>query len=356
MNIPIMKPRLPTIDKLKPLFERIDQTSIYSNYGPLSWDLRLAYSKYLGVGPELIIPIANATLAIQGCLEILDQENWLIPDYTFAATAHAAVNSRKTISILDVNLENYQAKTPKDLNPSEYGIIPVMPFGAPVTFQDWREFDSLIIDAAASLGATPPDFTEMPSNSMVVYSLHATKVLGAGEGALVVCENIHLANKLRIWSNFGFDGIRSASTVGTNAKMSEFACAIALASILDLDGEKSEWEGPLQKIQNLQLPNRFRTIVDFYPGFRPYWIIQVKDSEEMSSLINFLNKHDISSQKWWDRPISHMPFFANIKTLCDTSNAKQLSETHLGLPLWKGIKGEQLAYIAECLTIFDQEL
>ena len=74
----------------------------------------------------------------------------------------------------------------------------------------------------------------------------------------------------------------------------------------------------------------------------------------MKGLINFLNNLEISSQKWWDRPISNMPFFANLKTMCETNNAKQLAETHLGLPLWKGIKGEQLAYVAESLTIFDQ--
>jgi dTDP-4-amino-4,6-dideoxygalactose transaminase len=352
MKIPIMKPQLPTIDKLKPLFERIDQTNIYSNYGPVSWDLRLAYSKYLGVDPELIIPIANATLAIQGCLEILEQKNWLIPDYTFAATAHAAINSRKNLLILDVNLENYQAKIPENLNPDEFGIIPVMPFGAPVTFHDWCEFDSLIIDAAASLGAPPPDFTEMPLNTMVVYSLHATKVLGAGEGALVVCENIHLANKLRVWSNFGFDGIRSASTVGTNAKMSEYACAIALASILDLDEEKSEWERPLQEIRNLQLPDRYRTIVDSYPGFRPYWLIQLENLHQKEMMVKHLEENEIESRGWWGSPISKMPAFIHLNKSSETPNSQHLADTHLGLPIWKGITKSQLQSIAQCVREF----
>jgi len=228
-----MKPQLPTYDVLKPFLERIDESNIYSNFGPLSWELRTAYAEYFKVAPELIIPIANATLAIQGCLEILEQKNWLIPDYTFAATAHAAVSAGKSISVLDVNLDDFQINVPDFLNSIEYGILPVMPFGATINFQNWFGFDGVVIDAAASLGSPPPNFSEMPSNSMVVYSLHATKVLGAGEGALVICQNLELANQLRSWSNFGFDATRSATMLGTNAKMSEYSCAVGLASILD---------------------------------------------------------------------------------------------------------------------------
>lgn len=352
MKIPIMKSRLPTIDKLMPLFERIDHTNIYSNHGPLSWDLRLAYSKYLGVDPELIIPIANATLAIQGCLEIQEQKSWLIPDYTFAATAHAAVNAKKFILVTDVRLDNYQLQIPEKLDRSEFGVIPVMPFGAPIIFEDWEGFDSLVIDAAASLGTTPPDFSLMPQNCMVVYSLHATKVLGAGEGALVVCPNTSIAKKLRAWSNFGFDGSRVASIMGTNAKMSEFTCAVALASIIELSSEKVSWEDPIREIQKLSYPVDYRTIVDTYPGFRPYWLIQLENLYQKEMMVKYLEDNEIESRSWWASPISKMPAFTHLNKTSDTPNSQHLADTHLGLPIWKGITNSQLKFIAQCLTDF----
>jgi dTDP-4-amino-4,6-dideoxygalactose transaminase len=347
-----MKPKLPSFDELKPFISRIDESNFYSNYGPLSWDLRVAYGEYLSIKPELIVPLANATLAIQGCLEILDQDKWLIPDYTFAATAHAATKAGKNVLIADVQRDNFQIALPKNVGLGEYGVIPVMPFGAPIVFQDWQDINSLVIDAAASLGTTPPNFAEMPSNSMVVYSLHATKVLGAGEGAIVICENENLAKKLRVWSNFGFDGSRDSVMYGTNAKVSEHTCAIALASITHFQKEKEDWESRLEHIRNLNYPPKMRTIVDSYPGFRPYWIIQLESLSQKESLVDFLFNLQIESRSWWGTPISGMPAFSGLNCLTDGANSLYFSEIHLGLPLWKGIQDEQLQYISDALRKF----
>jgi dTDP-4-amino-4,6-dideoxygalactose transaminase len=310
------------------------------------------YSEYLNVSPDLIIPLANATLAIQGCLEILNQKKWVIPDYTFSATAHAAVNAKKSVLISDVHLDNFQLNVPENQKRCELGAIPVMPFGAPILFEDWEGFDSLVIDAAASLGALPPDFSQMPHNSMVVYSLHATKVLGAGEGALVVCQNASLADRLRVWSNFGFDGERVASILGTNAKMSEYACAIALASISDLAAERDSWISAIQGIRVMDYPIKYRTIVDSYPGFRPYWLIQLQNLHQKELMVKYLEENGVESRSWWGAPISKMPAFAQLKKLADTPNSKTLADTHLGLPIWKGITQSQLEHISECLSDF----
>ena len=99
--IPVMKPSLPGIDKLMPIFENIEKSGIYSNYGPVLESLKTKYAEYLAVDREKIVPLANATLAIQGALEILGQKNWILPDYTFAATAHAALTAKKNVLIAD---------------------------------------------------------------------------------------------------------------------------------------------------------------------------------------------------------------------------------------------------------------
>lgn len=253
---------------------------------------------------------------------------------------------------MDVQLDNYQLAIPLDVDLQEFGIIPVLPFGAPIVFNDWQGVDSLVIDAAASLGANPPNFSEMPTNSMVVYSLHATKVLGAGEGALVVCQNEVQARMLRAWSNFGFDGSRDSDTCGTNAKISEYSCAVALASIANLQEERSEWERIHKYIQSLNYPNSLKTIVDNYPGFRPYWIIEAGDLAQKLNLINFLSELGIETRSWWGTPITQMPAFKNLEKLAECPNSKQLSEKHLGLPIWKGIQESDLEFIAASLRGF----
>jgi len=353
--IPVMKPKLPGIEKLRAIFVEMEKKRIYSNFGPTHELLKEEYSKYLQISPELIVPIANATLAIQGCLQILDQINWIVPDYTFAATGHAAIGASKKVYLSDVRRDNFQLDLPANFERQHLGAIPVMPFGAPVVFENWQGFNSLVIDAAASLGSPPPNFEKMPNNSMVVYSLHATKVFGAGEGALVVCQNIEIANKLRSWSNFGFSHSRTSDSIGTNAKMSEISCAFALASILDRELEKYEWESRLDYIKKLEYPDRFRSIVEKYKGFSPYWIIQLANIQEKQHLVEHLRVNGIETRSWWPTILSEMPAFAELDKITNTANSKYLSESHLGLPMWKEISNEQLQYIAKCLREFENK-
>ena len=347
-----MRPKLPNFDQLRPYIEEINENRIFSNSGPISGRLREEYARYLDVPTENIVPVANATLALQGSLEILEQQNWIIPDYTFAATAHAAISANKTIKLTDVSKDNFQLQIPLNLFRSEFGALPVMPFGAPIEFERWLGFDSLVIDAAASLGAPPPNFKKMPYNSIVVYSLHATKVFGAGEGALVICENSKLANKMRAWTNFGFESARIASISGTNAKISEYSSAVATASILDYENERDEWLAALNKIANVHIPKRYRTIVDQYPGFRPYWIIQTLDIKEKKSLEKYLLDEGVETRSWWGARISDMPAFSKLEKFAETRNAKELVDTHLGLPIWRGISSMEVEKIGKLICNF----
>ena len=347
-----MRPILPDYDALQPLLEQIDQSHIFSNFGPISMELRLEYSKYLGVSADRIVPLANATLAIQGCLEFFEQKDWILPDYTFAATGHAALAAKKEITLADVRPDNFQLEIPKDLDRSLFGAIPVMPFGAPVIFEDWAGFKALVIDAAASLGSTPPDFDLMPASSFVVYSLHATKVLGAGEGALVICHTKEDAQALMSWSNFGFDSTRLSAKAGTNAKMSEISCAVALASIRNIEMESREWCHALDLVEKERSSNLKKTIVDYYSGFRPYWIIETKNYSEKRALVEHLKSVGVESRSWWPAPLSQMPAFGHIATLKSSNNSLYFAERHLGLPIWKGISEKELKYINDAITTF----
>jgi dTDP-4-amino-4,6-dideoxygalactose transaminase len=351
--IPVMKPKLPDSKNLAPWLAKIDSSNTYSNFGPLTWELRVAYSKYLGVDASRIIPLSNATLALQGVLEIANRSNWILPDYTFAATGHAAVATSRDVFFADVNLEDFQLDIPTSIELSDFGVIPVMPFGAPIDFTNWEKYPSVVIDAAASLGSTPPNFELMPENTAVVYSLHATKVLGAGEGAIVVLQNEDLANQLRAWSNFGFDGTRVSSIKSTNAKMSEFTAAVALASLEGLITEESEWADALNLISQLDIPSRYRTVVDGYSGFRPYWIIQARNLEERRRLEHFLKSGGVETRSWWASPLSEMPAFSRINKLGENLNSKLLSETHLGLPIWRGISQSEMSLIEKLLNSFE---
>ena len=345
-----MKPKLATFEEIAPFLKRIDQANIYSNYGPLVNELEEEYSKYLKVDKDLVVAIANATQAIQGLVSISANKDWVVPDYTFSATGLAVLNANRNLHICDVNLNDWKINI--DLISEKqklFGIIPVMPFGSQIEFELYGDFVDVIIDAAASLGSTPPMFSKMPKSWAVVYSLHATKVLGAGEGAIVVCGNHEQARLLRTWSNFGFSSERTSELQGTNAKMSEVCAAYGLYSVLNRDFEKAEWL-KIQEFVAFQTHDCiWTTFTNAKPQFHPYWIASFKNKQEKDRVAEELRQSGIQSREWWAKPLSLQKSFSKSNVITPHGNAKILSDVHLGLPMYRDLTSNVVLEIYEII-------
>ena len=345
-----MKPRLATFEEVSTFLQRIDQSKIYSNRGPLVRELEESYSKYFNVDKDLVVALANATQAIQGLLSISKNRDWIVPDYTFPATGLAVLNSHKKLYICDVELINW--KIDVELIQEEFksfGIIPVMPFGSEIDFSPYKDFKDVIIDAAASLGSIPPVFSQMPSGWAVVYSLHATKVLGAGEGAIIVCGNYSQAESLRAWSNFGFASGRTSEIQGTNAKMSEMNAAYGLHSIQNVSAEKVEWLKSQEYVASHTSDCAWTTFVNSTPQFHPYWISSFKNEEEKEEVVKSLNVAGIQSREWWAKPLSMQKVFSKARILSTNKVAQNLAKTHLGLPMYRGLDFDSVSEICDVI-------
>ena len=350
MKIPVMKPKLATFEEVRPFLQRIDQSHIYSNRGPLARELEESYSNYFKVEKDLVVALANATQAIQGLVSISKNKNWIVPDYTFSATGLAVLNANRNLHICDVNLSDWKIDVGLIHERQKFfGIIPVMPFGTAIDFDPYKDFEDVIIDAAASLGSKPPRFSEMKKSWAVVYSLHATKVLGAGEGAIVVCGNSNQANSLRSWSNFGFSSGRTSEIQGTNAKMSEMSAAYGLYAIQNLKVEEVDWLKSQECVSTQTSQCEWKTFVNATPQFHPYWIASYKSYNEKKLVIKALNQAGIQSREWWSKPLSEQRVFSKAGIVEITGIAKNLSEMHLGLPMYRGLNFNTVSEIHDVI-------
>lgn len=349
-----MKPKLATADEILPFLNLIDQNNIYSNSGPLVTMLENAYAEYFKVSKDLVVAVSNATQAIQGLVSISEQKNWLIPDYTFVATGLAVLNTNKNLVLCDVSLNDWKIDISQIRRKgTKIGMIPVMPFGSKVFFEPYSDFRDVIIDAAASLGADLPDFCKLPDTWAVVYSLHATKVLGAGEGSIVVCGSKKIAKKLRSWKNFGFNQKRISELPGTNAKLSEIHAAYGLFSLHNIDSEKSEWLIVQEAVSKLTLKRTWNTSLNLVPQFQPYWIAQFENESQVVNVIRLLNSNGIESRKWWPKPLSYQKPFIGKDKMGNNLNSKFLASTHLGLPMYKGLPVE---VVKEICNLIDEAI
>ncbi len=121
----------------------------------------------------------------------------------------------------------------------------------------------MVIDAAAGFD------TVVATGTPTLVSLHATKVLGAGEGGFVLCDNRDLVVDIRRRMNFGFRGSREAVVPAINAKLSEYHAAVGHASLDEWHSARAEW---------LRVARRYRDALHrscvgrVYQGFGETWV------------------------------------------------------------------------------------
>ena len=202
-----------------------------------SWKNSSAVS--LGFIDRGVVTTANATVGITVALlarRVPAGSLCMVPSWTFAATPHAARAAGLTPWFHDVDrrtwaLNPYQVmETLKGMSRPVGAMIVVSPFGAPIDIDAWQEFEDrtgivVVVDRAAGFDTTRPG--RIPQ----VVSLHATKILGAGEGGFIATTDTRLLERLRAACNFGFQGSRNAMLPALNAKMSEYHAAVGLASL-----------------------------------------------------------------------------------------------------------------------------
>lgn len=239
-EIPLLVPDLPTAEDLLPYLRRIDRSRWYTNFGQLVRELEGEFSRFLGSErPACCATVANCSLGLELAISALGLPRGgrvLIPALTFVATAGSVLRCGLTPVVADVD-ENTWLLTPDIARAALRSlqiacVIPVATFGCPQDVDAWDSFSSqtsvpVLADAAGAIGNQ-----KVGDRASCVFSLHATKTLGAGEGGIVASHDRQLIERIRRLSNFGIDPATGiVGTAGTNAKMSEYHAAVALAAL-----------------------------------------------------------------------------------------------------------------------------
>jgi dTDP-4-amino-4,6-dideoxygalactose transaminase len=345
-----MKADLSLDVRLVKYLEEIQNSGTYSNYGPQVTALEHEYSRLLGVGAANIVSSCNATVGLIGAMEILNSESWLIPSWTFAATGHAARSASSRVIFGDVNPVTWMLEPVG--SESADGAVVTSPFGSKIQIgSEWNVFSSLVIDAAASIAAPPVISSEVNIPWVVVYSLHATKILGIGEGAILVFSTPELAQNFRAWTNFGFSGGGRDSLIrATNGKLSEVHGAIGRHRLAIWDDEKELWK------KSRKLVHAASDDLGLNPSFSndewisPYWIVNFKSADEKKEAVKMLNANGFDTRNWWQSGCHVMPAFTEIPILNSLDKTIEIASTSLGLPFNKNIEAEVVSRIHEILS------
>lgn len=341
MILPVMKVDLGLGEGILPFIEEIQSSGIYGNFGPQVMKLEAEYAELLGLPKSRLVSTSNATVGLQGALAMIEMDSWVIPSWSFAATAHAARLQNCEAYFGDVHWDSW-VLDPNEVRAGE-GAVVTAPFGAQINIgSEWNHVGGLVIDAAAAIGAFPEVGEGFSRPWAIVVSLHATKVLGIGEGGFVVFSSDELAQKFRQWTNFGFSANREASYPSTNGKLSEVSAAIGRFRLLTWTKEKFDWLEARSRVHDLGLELEINVAFSRGDWVSPYWVVSFSKESECRLVKKELQEAGVEYRSWWSHGCHRMSAFAGISARGSLEVTEHVARNSLGLPFFRGISEDQV--------------
>ena len=368
-GFPVARPQLPTTDEILPYLREIDQNRYYSNFGPMVHKFEERIADRLGLLGTHVTTTANATAGLTAALAATSRNSTsnindgpafcILPSWTFVATLHAVLSAGLEPYLIDVDERSWQI-TPDAVRdvlgriPGQpVAVVPVAPFGRPVDVGAWDEFAdetglTVVIDAAAAFDK------QTAGRCPTVVSLHATKVMAAGEGGYVVSTDSESIREIRKCTNFGFLGERMAKSRAINGKMSEYHAGIACAA-LDV------WNATRQELGNIALGylDAFGHRDDCYlfvghpDDYVSSTVILVHDLPLSENIDAELESLGIGTRRWWGGGVHKQVDFRRFSRDPLPVTAS-LASRSIGLPCYPGLQRADIETIKDrVLSLLD---
>jgi dTDP-4-amino-4,6-dideoxygalactose transaminase len=357
MAIKLLVPDMPTADDLLVYLRRIDANRQYTNFGPLVRELeeRLESTFAADTGCRAVT-FSNCTYALTLWLQALDLplgSRVAVPALTFPATGLSILNAGLVPVLVDSDALRWVV-TPEIISEihsykSIAAVLAVATFGAAHDPKPWVDFSQrhgipVLIDAAGAVG------NQLSATGLdVAYSLHATKTLGGGEGGFILSTNLERLKRMRQLTNFGIVPEGGGSLyVGTNAKMSEYHAAVALASL-------DRW--PVQANLRRLLYQRYcKEIGDLLSlqeksseGVYSIFVGLVPSANHLTRALSGLARAGIETRRWYLPTLDQHPVFGGRTELACLGGTEAIRERLIGLPFHPFLTDRDLLEIVAVL-------
>ena len=323
-KVPFIKPSFPSHREIASDYKKITDANWYTNFGPYEQRFRKEIVEYLEL-PVDVCTVANATLGLEIAVRSLfvktrHTREVITPSFTFASGPGVLVGQGFSPIFIDINdkwqpsIE--QARTVLEDRSSQIaGILLCNTFGVGNTeIEKWEGLAKkykkpLIIDSAAGFGSRySKDEMIGGRGCCEVFSLHATKPFGVGEGGLIVSRDKDFIERCRQMTNFGFDDSRKAVWIGTNAKLQEINCALGLRLLKTLALRIEKRQQVLKDYKAVLAPNGFIFQPNDELSTVPFVSVISLSEERAQQTFSALQEASIEAKKYYD-PVHTHPVF-----------------------------------------------
>ncbi len=296
----------------------------------------------------------------------------IVPSFTFISTANWPLMVNAKPKFVDIEEENFglnPERVKSEITKNTKAIIPIHYGGLPCKIIEINRIARnkkipLIEDCAEAFGTKIKGVSVGTFGQMSIFSFAPNKILTTGEGGAICTDSRKIFEKLQLIRSHGrlinenyFKTSQSPNyiSIGYNWRMSSMTAALGLSQFDKLDRiiqlrrrHARFYVSKLKKINEIKLPDEPKDHLHVYQLFT----IQLKNNLIRHKLQKFLASKGIMTKVFFE-PIHLSKFYKKSgfgkKSL---SNTEKISRTVLSLPIFPGLKSEEITHICDSIKEF----
>lgn len=343
--INVTKSYLGNREKFLAYVDRIYASGWLTNQGPLVTTLEERLKDYLGV--RNIILTNNGTLALQIAYRALGITGSAITTpFSFVATTSSLLweGIRPIFADIDPHTWNIDpAAIEAKISHDTTAIVATHVFGNPCDVERIgqiarRHSLKVVYDGAHAFSVRHRGQSVMNHGDISTLSFHATKLFHTIEGGAIVTNDDALAARVRLLCNFGIVDTDVIDGIGINAKLNEFAAAMGLCILDDIEQILEQREAIGRRYErslgdHFDLQHKHPESSTNYS----YFPIGLADEAELLQSRSALNEQGINPRRYFYPSLDTLNY---LQPQPHQWHSRALSRRVLCLPIYPGLPGE----------------
>lgn len=301
----------------------------------------------------------DAIYLILKAYDIGEGDEVIVPSNTFIATALAVTFTGAIPVFVEPEIESYVInpdKIEEKLTTRTKAVIAVHLYGQTADMDKIntiaRKHHLLVFeDAAQAHGAQYKGIKAGNLGDAAAFSFYPGKNLGAiGDAGAVVTNDLKIADKVRALGNYGSDYKYHHIYSGTNSRIDEIQSAILSVKLTYLDyWNECRSQIAQRYLEGIKNPQIIKPIVK--KGNKHVWHIFAVRTKQREQFEIYLNENGIGTTIHYPTPIHLQGAYARMGiTQGSLPIAEEISATEISLPMYYGMKNEEIEYIIETIN------
>jgi len=291
---------------------------------------------------------------------VAQDDEVIVPANTYIATVLGITQNGATPVFVEPDIYHNidPEKIESAITKKTKAILVVHLYGQPCRMDEIMEIANkhgipVVEDCAQSHGATFNNKMTGTFGKISCFSFFPTKNLGAfGDAGAIATDNCELAEKIRMYRNYGSKEKYYNEVQGVNSRLDEIQAALLRIKLSHLEEITIERNMIAQKYLN-GISNHLIELPKIYPKARHVWHLFVVQTEKRDQLAEHLKTFGISTQIHYPVPPHLAEAYAGLGYQRGSFPiTEKEADTIISLPLFNGMKQENIDHIIDVINKF----